>query len=282
MTLQTLLDQAYCENDNYLIVYDHEATSHDYCAVYFSSHDIYFPNTPEAFNRRIVQQNFFEWYNTRFHRASKHIFLRDVYKQWFLNGINSNVNSPELLLQFLQCETAGMRVLAIGCSAGGYAATLYGLQLGAERIIAINAQFELESVLHRSTPEKNPLLFKYSDTPLARFYDLSAFLNLNSPSLYYFCSARSPWDVEQLEYIEPHPFPKRILFRTAHHGVPFLKAALPAVMNLDAERLQALTLRHHSPYLFTLRYAGVLKTVSGLLSQGTRAIYKRIAARFAS
>jgi hypothetical protein len=40
--------------------------------------------------------------------ASKHIFLRDVFKQWYLAGINPTVSSPEKLVEFLRQETVGM------------------------------------------------------------------------------------------------------------------------------------------------------------------------------
>ena len=55
----------------------------------------------------IVEKNFFEWYNLRIEKAYKHIFVRDVFKQWYLSGINQSIDSPERLIEFLKNETDG-------------------------------------------------------------------------------------------------------------------------------------------------------------------------------
>ena len=150
----------YWENEkNYLVEYNDEAPSREWCAVYFCSNDIWFPHTEEIFRKRIVEKNFFEWYRCRIHRAYKHIFVRDVFKQWYLTGVNGEIDSEEKLLDFLKRETAGYRVVTIGSSAGGYASALFGPKLGAEQAICFNAQFSLERLVRESTLECNPLLF---------------------------------------------------------------------------------------------------------------------------
>lgn len=271
-----IVSDAYCQLDNYLIAYTEEATSHDYCALYFSSNDIYFPNTEADFRQRICEANFFEWYGMRFKKAWKHIFLRDIFKQWYLKGINDKIDSPERLLEFLRRETAGMKVITIGCSSGGYAAILYGCQLQAERIIAINPQFEIGSVILRSTHERNPLLFRMQHTDRDRYFDLRNIVDINSPSIFYFCSRFSRWDQEQLDYIKDCKNIVRLLFDTSHHGIPFLKSALPAVLNLEDSALRALSDRTWHPIGFTLRYAGMWATLSCFCSQACRAVYKRV------
>lgn len=152
--------QDYWKNEpNYLIEYDECCDSKDYCAIYFCSNDIWFPHTEEIFRKRIVEKNFFEWYHCRINKAYKHIFVRDVFKQWYLTGINGQICSPQKLLEFLKQETNGFKVITIGSSAGGYASALFGPKLKAEKSICFNAQFCLERLVKESSLTISPLLY---------------------------------------------------------------------------------------------------------------------------
>ena len=113
----------------------------DICVVYFSSHNIYYPNTEEVFRKKIIEKDAYEWYSTRIEAGHKHIFIRDIQKQWYIQGINKRINSPEKLLDFLKKECEGYRIITVGSSAGGYAAVLYGSQLGAEKVFSFNGQY---------------------------------------------------------------------------------------------------------------------------------------------
>lgn len=120
-----IVRRAYTEKDNYLIQQDPDGDP-ELCALYFSSNDIYYPNNEEQFIKRIVEQDFFEWYASRVPGCGKHIFIRDLFKQWYLGGINDTLNSPQKILEWLQKETAGYKIITVGSSSGGYAATLFG------------------------------------------------------------------------------------------------------------------------------------------------------------
>lgn len=72
-----IVQDVYRNQPNYLIEYNTQCTNKDYCAVYFCSNDIYYPNTEEIFKKRIIEKNFFEWYGSRIKKAYKHIFIRD-------------------------------------------------------------------------------------------------------------------------------------------------------------------------------------------------------------
>ena len=151
-----IVREKYDQDPNYLIEYDEEKDN-NICAVYFSSNDIYFPNTEEIFRKRIVEKNFFEWYKCRIDKAHKHIFIRDIFKQWYLKGINKKINTPIRLKEFLEKEINGYQTVMVGSSAGGYAAILYGSWLNANKVIAFNPQFEIYSLLQRSKEIVNPL-----------------------------------------------------------------------------------------------------------------------------
>lgn len=268
-----LVKQVYEENNNYLIEYI-ESGDRSVCTIYFSSNDIYYPNTEEIFTKRIVRKNFFEWYHTRIDRAYKHIFIRDVFKQWYLTGINHKINSPEKLVEFLRNETKEFgTITTIGSSAGGYAAILYGSLINAKTAIAFNPQFEIASLLKRSSEQIDPLVFRLKDIR-KQYYDIVPLIN-NCTEMFYFFSSESQWDKEQSEHINLIPNLHKIRFKSKHHGIPFLKAALPKILNADTEYLRTLGKESHSPIFFTIKLIGVRKTIIGLISQLYQVYKKR-------
>src|SRR5882672_2149619 len=110
-----IVNAVYREGSNYIIEYNKEVPQ-EYCILYFSSNNIYYPNEESVFNSHIKQKNRFEWYGTRINKGYKHIFLRDIKKQWYLKGVNAQIDSPDQLLHFLQKETKGYKVIALGSS----------------------------------------------------------------------------------------------------------------------------------------------------------------------
>lgn len=268
-----IVNKVYQEQNNYLIEFD-EKGDKEWCAVYFCSNDIYYPNTEEIFRKRIVEKNFFEWYHSRITRASKHIFIRDIFKQWYLAGINININTPEKLIEFLKKETKGYKVITIGSSAGGYAAMLYGSFINTQFTLAFNPQIEIQSLLNRSTESINPLLFRIKDQR-TQYFDIIKFIKKEAKTFYFFSNASS-WDMEQNNHLNKNiPNLYRIAFRTKHHGIPFLKVALPKVLNLNIKQLETFSKKNQSPIIFTIQMVGIRKTLSGLFKQVKQAYYKR-------
>ena len=258
-----VVKNAYETLDNYLIEYT--KGDDNVCAVYFSSNNIYFPNNKKIFTRRITEKNFFEWYATRIKRASKHIFVRDIFKQWYLGGINSTINTAEKIKSFLLKETNGYDVITVGSSAGGYAAILFGSLINAKLAITFNPQFEIASLLHRSSEDINPLIFRLNGTK-KRYFDIVPLINQNT-EIFYLYSSSSPWDREQNLYAPHLPNIHRISFNTFHHGIPFQKAALIHVLNYSREELIKLEGKNHHPILFTIKIVGLFKTLQGILIQ---------------
>ena len=41
------------------------------------------------------------------------IFVRDMWKQWYINGINQKIDSVEKVIEFLRTETENMRVTTV-------------------------------------------------------------------------------------------------------------------------------------------------------------------------
>lgn len=261
-----LVIQEYENNPNYLIEYDSRFSSENICAIYFSSHDIYYPNKEEVFVKNIIERNKFEWYNTRIENASKHIFIRDIKKQWYISGLNKIIDSPIKLLEFLQIETNGYRIITIGSSAGGFASVLFGSLLDAEKIFSFNGQFEISSLLRSSHSENDPLVFKYADdSVLKAYYDTKSYIK-NKKGLFYFVSYNSPIDKAQYEHIKDLNL-NSIIFKTNHHGIPFPKDCLTEILKLSYDELANDCRKSHSPIIYAIHYIGIYKTISGLSKQ---------------
>ena len=261
----SIINRAYENCDNYLIDYNN-CQDKSYCALYFSSNNIYYPNTENSFKLSIINKDRYEWFGTRVPYAHKHIFLRDIIKQWYLTGLNGNINSPEKLLSFLISETKGYKIITLGSSAGGFAAVLYGSLLKAQLILSFNGQFEIQSLLKTSTELINPILFRLKrDNHLLDYFDVKPFIHDGS-NIFYFYSNGNTSDYEQKKHIEATGL-NVIGFRTKHHGVPFLKCNLPVVLEKSPKELKSLSDRKHNPLWFSIRLVGFKATITGLFTQ---------------
>jgi hypothetical protein len=259
-----IVQDAYARLDNINIQYNKQGEQ-DLCAIYFSSHYIYNPNEENIFRSEIVEKNRFEWFGTKISRAGKHIFLRDIHKQWYLTGVNAALNSPERLIQYLKEETKGFRIIALGSSAGGFAAVFYGQHLQAEIILSFNGQFEVNSQLETSTPDIDPIIFRNQDNPeMSKYFDIAGFIK-QPETIHYFYSIHSAWDAQQAGHVKSIKI-NRTGFNTSHHGIPFLKNNLPKVINLKKEELNRLSGKTFHPIRFSILQSGWLETLSGLKS----------------
>lgn len=271
-----IVRSVYINQQNYKIEYNNSCKK-NICAIYFSSNDIYYPNNEEIFRKRIVEKNFFEWYNTRIN-ARKHIFLRDIFKQWYLEGINAELDSPEKIFEWLKRETEGYEVVTVGSSAGGYSAVLYGSLLKAQKVIAFNAQFSLKAIADESGEKCNPLVYKYKNTDRSKYFELKDKIS-DSVNYFYFLSVGCENDMLQATKLFTPPIPPKsfncLRFKTAHHGIPFLKVALVKVLNMGEKDLKGFSKKKNHPIWFTIRMVGVRKTITGFVLQAYKAYRKR-------
>jgi len=259
-----IINSVYSDFDNYLIDQAENDSKDKYCAVYFSSHNIYYPNSFECFNREIISKNKYEWFRTRVSYASKHIFLRDIKKQWYLTGINSKLDNPEKLFKWLKKETEGYKIITVGSSAGGFAAVLYGQLLNAERIYTFNGQFTLEHLLDTSDEVTNPVIFREAQNKyLRKYYNILKFIS-NPVSVYYYYSMKSKIDSSQFKHVKDIGV-NIIKFNTTIHGIPFLKSALPIVLNLRNKN--NLLKKSYNPLVFTAQQVGWLLMLKSLIMQ---------------
>ncbi|SFU30198.1 hypothetical protein SAMN05216480_101549 [Pustulibacterium marinum] len=261
-----LVKEVYKTRDNYKIVHDDSCINKSLCAIYFSSNDIYYPNEASVFKARIVDKDAFEWYGTRVEGAYKHIFIRDVFKQWYLHGINSKLNSIEKVLEFLKRETEGKEVVIVGSSAGGYAGMLFGQLMQAKKIISFNGQTQLYDLLETTSEDKNPIVFREQDNPIInKYYSILKFVN-NPKSIFYFYSNKSAWDLIQYNHIKEKEL-TFLSYKTKNHGIPFVKVSLLKVINSPIEELIKLARKEQHPIMFSIKINGFVPVYKALKSQ---------------
>ena len=212
-----LLEDVYSK-DNFLI--DCKETGENIAVIYFTSHALFGDNTREKLIEDLLRKNRFEWYKIRINRARKHIFVRDVLKQFYKYGINSKINSIDKLIDFLKIQTEGMRVITIGGSAGGYMALLVGMFLNAEMIFAFSPIIKLPS-------------------GWGKYDDLVPMLKKNSSFILYFTPEYSKNDIEQLSYLKDYKYKNLHIYhyKSDIHGETMKRKGCKGLINSSPKLL---------------------------------------------
>jgi len=91
-------------------------------------------------------------------------------------------------------------------------------------------------------------------------------------NIFYFISIKSKWDNQQYNYIKDIDSIKPVLFRTGHHGIPFLKDALSVVINMETTELDKLLIGSHYPLNFTISKIGTYYALRGYM----KSLFKNI------
>ncbi len=193
-----LFDKVYSGN-NYLIKDNKQNNVEKIAVLYFSSSGIYFPNTEEMFSKAFVENDKYEFLDSKLKiKADKEIYIRDIAKQFYITGISQMCPDMDSLFQLLKKETEGFKVITVGSSAGGYAATLIGYLLNAELIYCFSGYFNLEIV----DTETWFYVEKYKNNRSRnKYYKLGNYIKTNKTKLVYFYPTRLSDDVKQAEYL---------------------------------------------------------------------------------
>lgn len=250
-----------------------------WCVIYCSSNDIWYPNEEDAFRRSFVEGDYYEWKNVGCDRAAKEIFVRDIYKSWYVTGISETIDSIDRLADFLRTEAGERPVVCVGSSSGGYLAAALGVLLDADHVVAFSAQWEL---FNDETMGKNPFLRKYRDDPQrAKYYDLKPLLSGSEVPVFYIVPIRSEEDLHQCDHIKSAPCVRPILFRSRFHGVVVPKGNLRKLISMPTAEWMKLYERckgrQLSPVLFSVKNEGVMATARDIL----KAVFKKIKQKLA-
>jgi hypothetical protein len=225
------------------------------CLVFCSGNGLYFPNIVEEYTHKIRMRNRYEWENIAKNKiiqnnVSKIIFIRDIFKQWYVTGINDKINSIEKLAKYLEDETNGYEITIIGNSAGGYIAVLLGALIRADIIITVCGQYNLWDLV-----DKNPLLKQHKDEmQYSKYYDIRNFIKAET-NILYFVPIKSKEDIPQYESVKDNKNIKTFRFNSKKHGLAEICGInYPYLLTYNKKKIEALYLKNKTkiinPYLF--------------------------------
>lgn len=212
----------------------------DKCYIFFASNDLYFPNTIETFTERIVNKDRFEWTNMAASReimadAGRMIFVRDLYKQWYITGVNDRINSHDKLIDRLRELSEGYRIITLGSSAGGYIAALAGAKLNAEACFDFSGQTVLDSV----RPDFCKRMMGCEPSEL-KYYDLKTVIPDSACTFYYFYPAYNTKDREIYESIAGFQNVFGFGFNQKNHAATMMAGNMRFIVCRDKEYMMTL------------------------------------------
>jgi hypothetical protein len=190
--------------------------------IFFSSHALYHPNTAAEAHKVLFTKDRYEWARTTPSNAARIIYVRDVWKQWYLLGTSQQVETPDSLTEKLRHLSSGFGdIVCVGVSAGAFAAVWHGTRLRARHIFSFAGQADL--TLEVQTPEqcaKNPVVARMIATE-PHLTRLAESLQVSNSTVYHLHGSASAQDLPHAELLKPHKQVTIVSFRSTLHGVPF-------------------------------------------------------------
>lgn len=217
--------------------------------VFFSSNGLYYPDDERTFADTICNKNRYEWkrigkFLALRRRYSRIIYIRDIYKSWYVRGINSTYNNIDKVAVLLKELTAGYtEIVCCGVSAGGYAASVCGILIGATRVISISGYLDLSEKLIL-----NPLLKEEvkKDSP-TMYINVGEMLKGKKvdTKIYYCFSAFSEEDKKQYSYLDSENI-VALAFDSDVHGKPMRRRSLIRLLEMDEKKLDILVKKYRN------------------------------------
>lgn len=221
---------------NYKIIENNNDS--DICIIFFSSNGVYYPNEPEVFEKIIINEDRYEWENlanTVSSKVKKIFFLRDVFKNFYITGINKDINCIDGIVDFLKKHTENLNVYTVGSSAGGYAATIVGMKLNAKKIFSFSGQFDIskENIINYPLIE----LLRNEKT-FSKYYDLKPHLKYLGNLLFYYCPIYFEDDVRQMTEVKSCS--KNIVInriKSYEHGYMLPPSLFPLICFMNTKKI---------------------------------------------
>ena len=231
----------YYDKDNYYVE-DIEPTN-KVCLCCFSSHATYYPFTREAFISKIVEEDRYEFKNItksdsirkRFGRI---IYMRDLYREWYVNGINSRIDSIDKIILKLQELTQGYEIFMLGTSSGGYLATIAGIKLNAKVIYNFSGQYSLKQW------ENRKWLSMYAGVEeKCKYYDIVEMIKETSIPIVYCYPAKAKDDIKQVELVKGCNNVISFAFNYKNHGQTVFSCNYKYIFEYSIKSLRELSLK---------------------------------------
>ncbi len=236
------------------------------CYIFFTSHGLYYPTTIGNFKHKVLEQDGYEWVNISKNsairgNASEFIFVRDIYKNWCIQGINGTINTIDKLYERLKTMTEGREIITVGSSAGGFMAILFGTLLKAKTIYAFSPQVSLTRyhVFHPINYFEDYL----KDSGVVKYMELAPLMKEYTGNLFYFYPNGCPEDVDQYEAVKNLEQVHFFSVNQKQHGVTFHGDSIIKILSMPTGSLILHCERYRNkrinPDLFLLRTSGLGK-----------------------
>lgn len=260
----------YCNSKNFLVDTVSE-DSNKPVIIFFTGHGLYFPTSIEMFRKKVLEENRFEWKNIAKSsgirdKVSKIIYIRDIYKNWCLKGINANMNSIPKMIEWFQTIISGRNVVTVGSSAGGYMAILFGYLLKAKSIYTFSPQISLYE--YNKWHSINYYDEYVNDPSINIYMDLRQYMSKFEGKIYYITPYYCPEDKAQLDCLKECSIPNLKLFTVDEnrHGYTVYGASIEKILVMSEEKLDALCDYYDGkiikPSHFCAKTSGPIKAIS--------------------
>ena len=208
------------------------------CIVFFSGNGIYFPDERDVFEKIIIGKDRYEWENLSDSEeirawADRIIFIRDIYKSWYVKGINEKINSVDEIIKWLSRVTQGWDVVTCGNSAGGYMAALVGSKIGAKCAFSFGGQWNISYAWRKSKLIQK----RYPEN--SKYLDLTSLLKENQMPIFWFYSAKNENDLAQYRFLTMNEIPYVYDFAmdSGEHGFVLFNSCYKKLLPLDSKEV---------------------------------------------
>lgn len=260
--IELMQQKIYEQELNYEEEYPHSEGKK--CYIFFSSNGIDKNISEDKYWEELVEKNKFEWQSIanslKYHKdLGKIIYVRDIYKKFYIDGININIDTIDKLLDLLNEAVKGYEVTTVGISSGGYLATISAIQLKAERAFCISGQFDIHSHLRDVNVDLLSLDKK-------KYLNIQWLLkdNVDTP-VYYFCPIGCAHDWNNYQLVRNDKNVKSFMFPDKVHAATVYPFNFPDILFKSNQKLDSLFCHYENKvinknefYLRTVTYKGLL------------------------
>lgn len=214
------------------------------CYIFFSSNGLYEDDTFEHFEKTMLHGNRYEWKSIataikKRKGIGKIIYVRDVYKNHYREGISSTLPTIEHVMEHLRKCVEGYNVTPVGISSGGYMAVIAGCLFHARRVFCISGQFNLNEHLRSD----NLVVFQAKNPKYCQIADLAA--SHAEVPIYYFCPINCAHDYENYKLVKDIKNVRCFLFPDKVHAATVYPFNFPDLLCLSNDRLDKLERHYH-------------------------------------
>ena len=200
------------------------------------------------------------------------IFVRDIYKVWCINGINSKVNSQDKLAELLKKMVGDREVVTVGSSAGGYMAILFGIILHASSIYALSPQVNLHE--YNKDHEIDYYNEWVDDSNVLKYMNLKSYIDKYTGNLFYWYPAKCKEDQRQYNFIKSCENIHFFAMDQSEHGATLWGESIIRTLELKPEKIIDLSEKYAGSLIKPVTYcresSGFIKATVILFGKAMR------------